>query len=749
MAYIRDQGEELTGYQERQALSPAIDLKCDFVMVYGTDADMPGRVRAYRASGYRVHLMTGAAWGGYQDYLRGDWDGKNHWDEAQRDRQGNVILHGKEVPYLVPTDSFADYLTERLKAAVDAGVEAVHLEEPEFWVRGGYSPAFQRSYVKRYGEPFRPQHESVDAFVRCARLKAELFARFLERTGRAIKEYARQKHGRDLRFYVPTHSLLNYTQWHIVSPEAALLDSDVVDGFTGQVWTGTSRTPTLYEGLYRERTFETAFLEYGALQELTRCTGRRMWLLNDPIEDKPDYTWENYRKNYEKTAVASLMSPSVHHFEICPWPARVFEGKYPRGQADARPIPDEYRTFLNIMFQLFGDMDQRDFSFEDGQEPVGLFVSDTAMWQRAFPDDVPGEPPLEESLPEAILGMDEPLDGEAARRKAEQMGRAIERAGQDPAALRGIVAGSAFPAFYSLALPLLKYGLPVRPLQLDNLRRYPDCLGDVRFAVFSCEFMKPTDPGLHWALCDWVRRGGTLILAGDGSDPFHRAMSWWRALGYDHPMQHLTQALGLGRSPGNGLYNVGAGRVAVYAGTNPACIGLHRRLSDDWREFVRGVLEAGGVHWRYKSDLTLRRGPYVICAVMDESVRAEPKVFTGLYCDLMADGLSVVREKRVEPNGCALLCDLGRFERNTPAIVATAARIFSFGEEDGTLTLRAGAADRVKVHIRAMLPFRPRRVTAEDALGEDVPVRFAWDEASGTGLFTYQSTGRGVTVRMV
>jgi len=93
------------------------------------------------------------------------------------------------------------------------------------------------------------------------------------------------KYKRVLRFYVPTHSLVNYTQWKIVSPEAALTDIPSVDGYIAQVWTGTSRSANVYSG--KERTFETAFLEYGIMQELVKGTGRDMWFLHDPIEDWP------------------------------------------------------------------------------------------------------------------------------------------------------------------------------------------------------------------------------------------------------------------------------------------------------------------------------------------------------------------------------------------------------------------------------------------------------------------------------
>ena len=51
----------------------------------------------------------------------------------------------------------------------------------------------------------------------------------------------------------------------------------------------------------KERTFETAFLEYGAMQNLVRASGRRVWYLNDPIEDNPNHDWNDYRTNWEST----------------------------------------------------------------------------------------------------------------------------------------------------------------------------------------------------------------------------------------------------------------------------------------------------------------------------------------------------------------------------------------------------------------------------------------------------------------
>ena len=88
-------------------------------MVYGT-LDKKGvtfeqRVQSWRDKGYRAEFMTGVAWGDYQDYFLGKWDGvKDHLKEGQRDREGREIAHGHLIPYIVPTESFIRYMQEKL-----------------------------------------------------------------------------------------------------------------------------------------------------------------------------------------------------------------------------------------------------------------------------------------------------------------------------------------------------------------------------------------------------------------------------------------------------------------------------------------------------------------------------------------------------------------------------------------------------------------------------------------------------------
>ena len=731
MAYIRPRSEELTGYQSGSDYRKTVDFANDFVMVYGIGKAMPERVTQYRAAGFVVHLMTGIAWGGYQDYLDGKWDGEKHWDESQRDRNGKDIIHGPTVPYMVPTQSFTDYLIEGLKVAVDAGVKAIHVEEPEFWDYGGYSPAFQREFEAYYGEPWRPQHTDVDARYKAGKLKAYLYCRTIDRVSAALKAYAREKYDRELRFYVPTHSLVNYSQWKIISPEAELIGIPTVDGYIAQVWTGTSRCKNVFEGRYEERTFETAYLEYGVMQELVKGTGRRMWFLNDPIEDALGYTWENYRYNYIKTCTASLLHPHVWHYEICPWPHRVFEGTYPKYQPNvaqkdetayemetSKPIPPSYATLLSSMFQLFGDMDQPEFSYEDDIRGVGVLMSDSSMFQRTFPDGV-------------VTG----------RTLADLDGFDAEAIARDESLLKDFVHGPAFPQFFGLSLPLLKWGLPVVPVQLDNVLRFEDYLAENKFLVLSYEFIKPTDPKVNEELVAWVKNGGTLFYVGDGSDPYHQVKFWWQKAGYDTPARHLTDLAGLGTDPADGIYAVGRGRIVIW-NKLPAAICLDKAVSDDYRERVRAALAECGIDWVYRNDLTLRRGPYIISSVMNQSVSDESKVFEGRFVDLLENDYPVITRKEVKPDECAILLDLDKVEGEPFRVLGTAARVLSAEEKEAGLVLKLKAADRVKVYTRLRLP---RAMSVAEA---STGVESVWDEGSSSLLLIYDSVGDEVTVTL-
>ncbi|HRT07416.1 MAG TPA: hypothetical protein P5233_03405 [Candidatus Paceibacterota bacterium] len=640
------QNLERTCFQTSQPWSPSANLRSDVAIVYGVDPGLPQRIQTWRDHGYRIHVMTGVSWGNYQDYLYGRFDGINHEDEAQTDRAGNKISHGGDVYYMCPGTNFGKFLSVGVQRALDAGAEAIHLEEPEFWVRGGYSEGFKREWKAFYGTDWEPPHSSVDAQWRASKLKYYLYRRALQQVFDHVQDYNRRS-GRQVRCYVPTHSLLNYAHWRIVSPESSLARLKGCDGYIAQVWTGTSRTPNLYRGQLRERTFETAFLEYGAMQNLVRATGRTVWYLNDPVEDNPNHDWEDYRVNWESTLVASLFQPEVWRYEVAPWPERVFAGRYPRKarSGERRPIPPAYATELQTVMNALNDLNQPRIEWDAGTAGIGVLVSDSLMFQRGDPE--PGDPHLSH--------------------------------------------------VYGLALPLLKRGMPVTPVQLENLT-VANYLEGFRLLLLSYQGQKPLTPEVHPPLAEWVRRGGLLAVVDDDSDPYNRVAEWWNSGGnnYATPRAHLFEQLGLtmaGWNSNGAPVQVGKGRV-LWLRENPARLAADpegdRRLTAVLKESAR----AGGLKWRESNYLLLRRGPYVVAAGLDESLQTGPRTVRGRFVNLFDAGLALLKSVTLTPGSRWFLLDLDRVRPRAPQVLASACKALPLRQEPGRLVLKVeGVAD--------------------------------------------------------
>ncbi|MCL2013593.1 MAG: hypothetical protein FWG69_01250 [Oscillospiraceae bacterium] len=723
-----DRHEERTGVQESRMYNSKIDVQCDFVMVYGIDDSFEERVAEFRKRGYIIHLMTGVAWGKYVDYLEGRFDGREHWDEGQLRRNGSGFSHGKNTPYMVPTIAFSNYLVSILKRAVDAGVEAIHMEEPEFWVDSGYSDAFKREWEMYYHEPWQDPVSSADAQFRASKLKSHMYARTLDRLSAELKEYAKIKYGRSLRFYVPTHSLINYTHWRIVSPEGALIDIPGVDGYIAQIWTGTSRTRNVYEGIFKERTFETAFLEYGVMQELVRGTGKRMWFLHDPIEDNPRHDWEDYRSNYFKTVAASLFHPNVHHFEVCPWPNRVMHGKYPRGD-NGISIPADYATNMLTIMHTLRDMKQTEYGFDGGMKTVGVLMADSGMFQRQIIDtqfkknESENKETLVDGHPIAAVSNDDKTNDIAC-----------------------------FNSFYGLTLPLLKQGLSVRPVQLDNVRRFPNYLKDYDTLILSYEFFKPEYPDIHNALAGWVKEGGTLIYVGDGSDIFHDIRHWWTENGYNNASEHLSECLGLGKnftengkSAKKSITKAGKGWVCKMT-VDPKNIALKKPKAAEYRNFVEQALNARGVSWDKRAEIILRRGKYVITAVMDESEYSKPHTLKGTYFNLFTPLIEIEKDPVLQPGSVGLYIDAGKIDKGSAAqILAVSSRVANFKETEKRIKFTAIGPEDVMASMRIYLPKKPEKVKAV-LNGKEIKIDCKYNSKTSTALFRYWNSPDGVDV---
>lgn len=693
-----------TTVQTSQEWRPTLDTRTDAVMVYGVRGNpsdrkrghsFEERIKSWRDKGYTVHYMSGIAWGEYQDYFTGEWDGSMHLDEGQVTVQGDTIWHGHMVPYIVPSENFLKYLKEEhVKKAIDQGIDAIFMEEPEFWARAGYSEAFKKEWANYYGTPWKAQHLSPENTYLSNKLKYHLYYRALDEVFRFAKEYGKSL-GRDIKCYVPTHSLINYAQWHIVSPEASLASLPTVDGYIAQVWTGTSREPNYYNGVKRERVFETAYLEYGTMESMTSPTGRKIFFLTDPIEDRAK-DWEDYRRNYQATFTAQLLYPSVDNYEVMPWPERIYEGLYKTSldSDEKQRIPADYATQMLIMVNTLGRMPKSDNTIS-GSNGIGVLQENSLMFQ-SFPNHE---------------GYTDPQ----------------------------------FANFYGLTLPFVKRGIPLRMVHMENLS-YPETLAGLRVLLMTYANMKPTNPEGHKYLAQWVKDGGTLVFSGTDKDPFQTVQEWWNTGGnsYPTPSAHLFELMGLPASPGEGTYRFGKGVVRILR-TDPKEYVLSKDADNVLLSAVNDLyLKSTGEQLEHTNHFVLHRGPFDIIAVVDESEIDKPYSTTGCFIDLYDPSLPVLSKKTVHPGSQALLINMDRIDdKGTPTVLASASR--EEDEQIGDFTYRYTAkSPEGTINVsRVLLPARPTRVTID---GKDVLDDRLWDAASSTYLLMHPNNPDGVRI---
>jgi hypothetical protein len=622
--------DERTCFQTGMPFNGYGDIGADVAITYGFGKDLPARVKGWEKHGYHVQLMTGAAWGGYEDFLDGKYDGTNHEDEAQMNRDGVRHSHGGRVYYMCPGIDYGNYLCAGVQRALDAGVEAIYLEEPEYWVEDGYSQGFKREWHNFYGDDWQAPDSSVDAQWRASKLKYFLYRRLLQQVFDYVQDYNKRT-GSHVQCYVPTHSLLNYSHWRIVSPESSLARLNGCDGYIAQVWTGTARTPNMYHGELKERTFETAFLEYGVMQNLVRSTGRSVWYLNDPVEDNPDHDWPDYRRNWESTLTASLFQPEVSRYEVAPWPERVFGGRYPKGlpPRERKAISPEYATELQVVFNSLKNMKQDDVQWDCGTPGIGVLVSDSLMFERGDPS--PSDPNMSH--------------------------------------------------IYGMAMPFLMRGMPITPVQLENAA-IPHYLDPFRILLLTYDGMKPLSSEANTALANWVKRGGILIICDDDADPYNKVHEWWNSNGlhYDTPRQDLFHQLGVPQDMGDSQ-PVHAGAV-IWLRENPAQMAATADGDARLVQLVKQATVLIETPWLEKNYLMLRRGPYIIAAGLDDSIGGEPRVLTGHFINLFDSTLSVQDHISLTPGSRFYLLDLDRVQCTMPAVLASACRIIPLEQSD-------------------------------------------------------------------
>jgi hypothetical protein len=266
---------------------------------------------------------------------------------------------------------------------------------------------------------------------------------------------------------------------------------------------------------------------------------------------------------------------------------------------------------------------------------------------------------------------------------------------------------------YGLALPLLKSGIPVEPVQLENAP-LPKALDRYRVLFLTYHGQKPMSPAVHAALARWVKAGGTLVVVDDDSDPYNKVREWWNQTphAWKTPRHHLFAQFGLPETAPSGVTQHGQGRLAWYP-FNPALLATRADGKQQVLQWLRAAL--AGEAWQPQNHLLLRRGPYLIAAGLDESIDAPLSVLKGRFINLFDPDLALQTTVAVDPGSRRYLLDLDELDGAEPQLLAAACKAWP-GHADAQRRewTVEGIADTQAIMV-FRLPEKPTTITLADS----------------------------------
>jgi hypothetical protein len=459
---------------------------------------------------------------------------------------------------MLPTDGWIRYLEEMTITSLQAGADAILPEEPLAHVHTGYEEAFKQLWRDRYGQDWQPENASLESRYLTAQLKNELYIKLEQQLANVTEQWSRE-HRRDIPFVLPIHSMYSNVASRLVAPLGTSLDVDHVDGYIGQIWTGPVRWALHHYGSKDKSFFTSAYVLYDYFVQLVTGSGKKLWLLSDPVEDDPNHKWSEFQEWYEHCIAAKLLFHEVDAYEVMPWPDRIFLPGHKTG--GSTPAPEEYRISLLSTVQALQEIPAEGEWIEATTEGIGIAVSDTIMWEK---EDWP------------------PLDG-----------------------------------IYGLFLPLVNQGVPAKACVIERTIN-SSYLDQFKVIVLSYVAFKPLDDRFHKAVVRWVKNGGVLVLLGE-PDNLGGAKLWWTKAGFASPLHHLAKQLDI-EIGSDKEYPIDKG-VVLRRTISPRAFADPAKAKDIYTPLIASALERCGEDLRMPGAFCMQRGPFVVSHAMNRSVR--------------------------------------------------------------------------------------------------------------------------------
>lgn len=155
---------------------------------------------------------------------------------------------------------------------------------------------------------------------------------------------------------------------------------------------------------------------------------------------------------------------------------------------------------------------------------------------------------------------------------------------------------------------------------------------------------------------------------------------------------------------------------------------------------------AGEKQLLFKNNFILKRGAYIVAAVMDENKDNNSLQIKGPVIDLFDPGLPILDMKEVLPGTQAFLLDLSGIKTNRPKVLAAAARVNDEIVTGNSYTFMAKSPSSTINVMRIRLPKVPKAVSAHKGSDSVEILSKTWDAKTQTLLLRLSNYSEGVRV---
>lgn len=690
-----------TTFQANMLYSDIYNIHSNSVMVYSSNDD--NFISWYKSADYVVDMMIAINRAG-KDYLNLD---KDNYDDIQMDASGNYIVHTPDVQwYMVPSEDWIEYAWDvLLKPVVEKyHPQSIALEEPEMWIRSGYSEAFKQEWEEYYDEPWQAPNSSAAANLKANLLKTYLFERILIELSSRIKELSP-----GTQVYIASHSTINYTAWSINAGLNTYLATGAIDGVIGQTWTDTHNSAFAYNGTSVRDNFTNAFIEYSSY--IDSVEGTNFYALADPMADGKTYVESDLQYIYRQSIAAQLMQPEINRFQVLPWVQRAYAN-----------VSADYRTVQSQIFEMLNDIGGCEITMSAGTPGIAYLASDSLSWMNQGSG-------WALSTAGGMYGICAPLVRDGIPVKMKAMEQIYTAKDLDGVNLLIVSFDSSVPLSEEVNVAIanwVKAGGTI--LYVGGHNQY----WNIDDYFFWADDKTPLDNLLRHLGIDVTVNTSLVSLTTPLSSSEPTIKNTFDGLRLPASYANYTVSFGNAAHPilksGNAVLGftqeVGNGNVVVVGVPSSAYSGFEGG-STMMRVLTEYALQYTDFDYVSTPLMITERGNYTIAHAFDKGQSLE-----GSYIDLFDSNLTILDAPSVPKDDSLILYHIGEIDRSLPRLGYTSGQVLDLTENADRTVIRMTSAANTTLSVRMLAPENcyPSSLEITDENGKSYPVlAYFWD----------------------